>query len=344
MDRVDVIAVVGTSVEDRGEYARWLADLTDREFISAQRLALSPDPVDEAVALAPWCRSRGAVIEFPRIVPTVEMIGALAESSAATRLCGIVCVVDAPHLLADLQRDSYARRHVVREGHALDTQHVAHAMLAVTQIEFASTVVLAHWEALPTAELAMLMALIAHLSPRARLRLQSVGADQPASRDAYGVGQERPGWVALLNDEFVPHMTDRRVGAFRYLHERPLHPERLRRLLDERIEKGEFGNVIRSAGFCRLATRFGTVARWDHVGSMISFDPLASDDDLAADGELLSLGQDIGFIGIDLRERQLAAALDEAALTDEEFAAGADLWADLVDPFPAWETARDLWD
>nr|WP_243752384.1 GTP-binding protein [Leucobacter weissii] len=136
-------------------------------------------------------------------------------------------------------------------------------------------------------------------------------------------------------------MTDPRVAALRYEQLRPFHPGRLLRLLNERVEPGEFGTIIRSAGFCRLATRPRVIAEWNHVGSMFSLEPLASDDRLLPDDEILALGQDLAVIGLDLRRRELVAALDEAALTDREAAAGPTSWAEFSDPFPAWHTADE---
>ncbi|GGF43681.1 hypothetical protein GCM10010922_19030 [Microbacterium sorbitolivorans] len=123
---------------------------------------------------------------------------------------------------------------------------------------------------------------------------------------------------------------------------RPLHPARLGVLLDERIEPGEFGTLIRSMGFCRLATRPHAVTEWNHVGGMISFDPLGRDDALGDDEEILAVGQELGLIGIDLDVRALTRALDDPALTDEELAAGPAEWAKFADPFPAWpRVAKD---
>jgi G3E family GTPase len=111
-------------------------------------------------------------------------------------------------------------------------------------------------------------------------------------------------------------------------------------LLD-RVEAGEFGNVVRSAGFCRLATRPHITAQWEHVGRMISLEPLTSDERLVEGEELLAVGQDIAFIGIDVDQDALAAALDDVALTDDELAEGPAAWAGFEDPFPVWQTASD---
>ncbi|UOR00842.1 GTP-binding protein [Leucobacter allii] len=361
MDRVNITAVVGACAPERQQYARRLAAAPPRMLVSAARLAMSPDPLDEALALAPWSdRASGAVVEFPAEVPVAGIIGAFAEGAEDLQLREIVCVVDALHLMQELARDDYAVRRVPgRPG----IDGIARALLAATQIEFASTVVLVNWEAVETPELSTAMALVSHLAPAARLRLHRDGEDSGsgaagASGGGFGAAQERPGWVAILNGDFDPHMTDPRVRAFRYEQLRPFHPGRLARLLDERIEAAAFGTVLRSVGFCRLATRPGVVARWDHVGRMISFDPLALDgpavrfdaargaDDAGVTAELgsewadaaglLALGQDLAVIGLDLDVDGLRAALDEAALDDAEFAAGPASWIGLPDPFPSW--------
>lgn len=333
MDQVDVIAVVGTCTPERARYAEHLAAATERLPISAARLGMSADPVDEAQALAPWSDlPGGCAIEFPAAVPVTELIGRLAHATSPARLAGIHCVVDAAHLVEDLARDDYLVRTVPRG----EREFRARAMATVTQIEFATTVVLANWEQVDTERLSVVLALLSALGPSARLRLHPAPAAAPDAVTRVAAVQRRPGWIALLNDAFDPHMTDPRVGAVRFQSLRPFHPARLQRLLDEEIEPGRLGTVVRSAGFCRFATRPGVTAQWDHVGSMISFIPTASDDDLRDDEDMLSPGQDIAFIGLDLDRDGLVRRLEEACLDDAEFTAGPSAWAAYEDPFPAW--------
>lgn len=340
MDAVGVIAVIGTCAPERRRHAQKLAELTNRAFVPASRLAGSPDPAEEAAVLASWTDpSTGAVVEVPDGVPITEAIGAFTDSDHRTRLLAVVCVVDAAHVLGDLHRDDYLPVRDATSGVAAPLE--ARAQLTARQIEFASTIVLVNWRALSTPELSVVMALMNHLSPRARLRMDQGMIAQPDRGEMYSVEQDRPGWVCLLNERFDPHMTDPRVSAFRYEQVRPLHPGRLLQLLNDRIEPGEFGTVTRSAGFCRLATRPGIVAQWEHVGRVISLNPLAIDDQLADEEELLALGQDLAFFGIDLDHAGLIGALDSAALTDAELAAGPGVWATFPDPFPAWTRAAD---
>lgn len=337
MAEVDVVAVVGVCGPERLRYARELAADTGRLFVPASRLAMSPDPAGETTALVPWVtNAEGVVIEFPVGLPVTEIIGALSLDDNDAVLREVVCVADALHLVDDLRRDSYSHRRLTAEV----TQSMAHSLLAATQLEFASTIALVNWEALSTPDLSTVMALVSHISPWARVHLRGDNDHRAAPGEHYGVGQARPGWVSLLSADFPPHMTDPRVSALRYENVRPLHPGRLQTLLHDRLEPGEFGSVIRSAGFCRLATRPHMVAHWEHVGCMISFEALAPDDEFGGSDDLLAVGEDIAFFGLDMDRLALIGALDEAVLTDEELIAGPAEWATFSDPFPAWNVAR----
>ncbi|MGO1507655.1 MAG: GTP-binding protein [Microbacterium sp.] len=338
MDQVDVVAVVGACAPERQRYTLRLSAGTRRTLIPATRLETEPEPALTAASLVPWAdQSAGAVVEFPSTVPSAEIIGALTDPEAATRLIGMICVVDAAHLLEDLAVDDFLVSE--RDAFGEPTDYVARASLTVTQLEYASMIVLVGWEAIPTPELSTVMALISALAPHARLRLDQDGVDCISPDHAFTSGQDRAGWVSVLNGDADPHMTDPRVGAFRYEQLRPFHPQRLSDVLMHRFDTGEFGQVVRSAGFCRLASRPRTVLQWDHVGRTIAFH-IASESH-EQDAELLAVGQDLAFIGLDLDRAALAAALDQAALTDEELTAGPAAWARYADPFPASVTADD---
>ena len=337
MDPVDVVAVVGVCAGERAAYAQRLATATGRMLVPARSLLVGHDPLERAEELAPWSPSAaGAVIEFPTDVSALDIIGTLAGKRSATRLIGIVCLVDATHILDDIQRDDYAvQASPLGRG---DRIYTSRALLAITQMEYASTIVLVNWDALETNDLSTAIAIVNTVSPRARVRLERRTEASDLHLEYYDQAQTRPGWVAILNEECPPHMTDPRVRSFRYEHIRPLHPGRLEHLLDERIQPGEFGIVLRSAGFCRFATTPHITTQWDHVGQMISLTPLMPDAPSASDDEVLSFGQDLAIIGLDLNVDGLTAALDETALTDDEFAAGPMVWATFPDPFPERQT------
>lgn len=334
-DGPGAVAIVGTCPPERAGYARHFASRTGRTLHTAARVSLSADPVDEAIALAPWSGDQGSVIEFPPTVSPTEIIGRFAHPDSPARLTGMICVVDTAHLIDDILREDYIVRHL---GHG--RVHRARALATVTQIEYASSIVLTGWDALSTPDLSQMMAVVSALAPRARLRLHPAPVLAPETAVAQPAAQDRPGWICVLNDEHEPHMTDPHVSSMRYQSPRLFHPGRLRRLLDEGIENGDFGTVLRSVGFCRLATRPGTTAHWEHVGTMFSLPPVGTDEELGQDGEMLAIGQDIAFIGLDLDHPALSRALDEATLSDDEFAAGPEAWSRFADPFPAWISAE----
>jgi G3E family GTPase len=165
---------------------------------------------------------------------------------------------------------------------------------------------LVNWASLDTPDLSTVMALVSHLNPHARLRLDHPEAHLMPLLHAHSPVHAGAGWVKMLNGTFDPHMTDARVSAVRYEQARPFHPKRLQGVLNERFDSGECGTIVRSSGFCRLATRPGITAHWNHVGTMISFSPLAHDDERHADDELL---------------------------------AGPQAWLAFADPFPVWHPA-----
>jgi len=210
----------------------------------------------------------------------------------------------------------------------------ARARQAALALEIATRVVWVNWEQVPSAALAMQMALASHLNPAATLRLTrdphaDLHAGAPRAHETEML--ERAGWVRALNDEHDPFMRDNRVATLRYDQVRPFHPARLQSTLD-RLDAGAAGRLIRSAGFCRLASRPGILARWEHVGSAMWIEPIGTDDGR------MGVGQEIAFTGLDLSAPRLRHLLDTAALTDDELAAGPTAWVALDDPLPAWPT------
>lgn len=259
----------------------------------------------------------------------VAVESAIAEISAepGTSLREVICVVEASGFFDDILEEHY----FAVDGTS-PTLYVAQALRMVQHIEHASALLVTDWAQLDTRDLSILLAALSHLAPAARIRLEGSAADAPPT--SWSELTHQPGWVHVLNSEHEPHMTDIRVSSFRYEQIRPFHPGRLHRLLESKLGRGTFGAVLRSAGFCRLATRPGILGSWEHVGQMISLEPLARDDDGGINP--LSVGQELAFIGIDLDHDALRRALDAATLTDAELTAGPRAWSRFADPFPQW--------
>jgi hypothetical protein len=324
---VKVVGIVGVCAQERRRYARRLA--------AAHRW-----PIVEALRSVPPSRlaeSLSAAVAGGALAPTLlfdagdrwdapELIGALGEGGTAgddaARLAQLVAVVDVAHLFDDLEAGPRGER-------------------LVQDIEFASTVVLVNWQPLATSDLSMVMALVNHLAPHARLR-----PDQPAANLDLDLGavrreQDGAGWTKLINGTFTPYMTDPRVGGFVYENVRPFHAGRLADGLEGDIGHGRYGRLVRSAGFCALASRPGRVAQWSQVGPIVGIEPLPLPDfsPLGASPPL-AVGQELAVIGLDLDRPGLTRALDVCVLTDRELAEGPLAWMAYRDPLPEWDSVE----
>jgi G3E family GTPase len=260
----------------------------------------------------------------------VDLLHAIAARGGVT--VEAVCVVDARHMIGDLLDEAPLVASPVPGDPRGDVG--ARARQAALALEIATRIVWVNWEQVPTAALAVQMALASHLNPGATLRLTrdpraDLSVDNPRAHESEVL--ERAGWVRALNDEHDPYMRDHRVSTLRYDQVRPFHPARLQSALD-RLDDGAAGRLVRSAGFCRIASRPGILARWEHVGSAMWLEPIGTDDGR------MGLGQEIAFTGLDLSAPRLRHLLDTATLTDAELAAGPDAWTALDDPLPAWPT------
>ena len=105
------------------------------------------------------------------------------------------------------------------------------------------------------------------------------------------------------------------------------------RLVGARLDSGEFGTVLRSKGFFRLATRPDVIGLWSQAGAVARFEPAADAEASAESGESARYAQELVFIGTELRPDALRQALSDCLLTAEESRPAAE-----HDPFPAWDT------
>lgn len=337
--RSQVIAVIGACAPERHSYARRIADQHWAPLVSAQQM--EQDGLDAASVIQharQWMEADTVVLEYPLQNPALHIIGELADVTTPGELTDLVCLVDAVHLLRDLASSDQVK--LADYEHDAGAVFASRAELVVTQIEYASTVVLVNTESISVYELNRVLALISHLAPKAHLDLAApTGYQRPRpSQGCFTMEQTSAGWVSLLNGDFAPQFKDSSVVALRYEQLRPFHPERLHALM-HRLLKDHAGGLLRSAGFCHLATRGHITAQWNHVGSRLTLSPAAFDHQYSAEDEPLAFGQDLALIGIDLDPRKITSGLDAAALTDQELTAGPALWSTFIDPFPEWSTA-----
>ncbi|WP_336857475.1 GTP-binding protein [Sinomonas albida] len=331
---VSVVAIVGVCEPEGRRYARRLATAHHWPLVEALRSVPSARLAASVEAAVGGRGGTVAVFDAAGRWGSAELIGALgsagagsAEGSAAddgeARLAQLVAVVDVAHFFDDLADDAGAA-----EGATTPTERL------VESIELATTVVLVNWEPLSTPDLSMHLALVNHLNPRARLRVDQPAASLDLELGEIARDQDGAGWMALINRDFAPYMTDRRVSGFVYEQVRPFHAGRLAAALEGEIGSGRYGRLVRSAGFCTLASRPGILAQWHQVGGVVGLEPLAA----PVGGGMLAIGQELGVVGLDLDREGLVGALDACALTDAELAEGPFAWMAYEDPLPAWES------
>lgn len=315
------IAIMGVCAPERRAYAeRTAIALTLPLHVLRLADLRSPHALPHP---RPRTDADAVVVDLGSDVDLIHAIGARGGAEVEA-----VCVVDARHMIGDLLDDAPLAASARTGDPRGDVG--ARARQASLALELATRIVWINWELVPTPALAVQMALASHLNPTAVVRLSRDPVSDLRS-DAVHEGEilERAGWVHALNGEHDPYMRDNRVLTLRYEQLRPFHPARLSTALD-RLDEGAAGRLVRSAGFCRLASRPGILARWEHVGSAMWIEPLGTDDGR------MGMGQEIVFTGLDLSAPKLRHLLDQAALTDDELAAGPSTWATFDDPLPAW--------
>lgn len=253
------------------------------------------------------------------------------DNEAATRLGDLVTVLDASRFWHDLRREGPAH-----PGADSDDDRTLGDLL-VEQIEWATVVVINKTDLVSAAACDDIRDFVRLLNPSSHVVCSHLGHDSaahdwPAPRgDVLTWLQRSPGWVAQLNGETLLWQSDFGLTCVVYREPRAFHPERLADFLANRA--GDAGEILRSRGLFRLASRVGIIGSWSSAGPTVTFEPTGMS---PADAES-PWGQEIAFFGRNLDAARLVALLDECLLTDRELLAGPALWALLTDPFPYWD-------
>ncbi|MFZ4893841.1 GTP-binding protein [Plantibacter sp. Mn2098] len=333
-----VILVLGACPPERRTIARQIAG-------SASALVTIERPmgvdgigtlVDEAIDallarafLDPSPSPRRLVLDCGTTVQPVDAVGAVLARAPEVRLDAVVTAVDASHILQDLDDDRWI-------GHSADDTivYTSRAAIVMEQIEYADTIAVTGRQGVEHGRLAVLLALLSHLNPTALVRLADARrpsryTDSPFDVDRFSGS---PGWVSKINGEHTPWIEHPRVSTMLFESARPMHPERLLALFDGPIESRRFGRIVRTSGFCRLASRSTQVGLLQQVGTMLELEPTSfSSADPGA-----PLGQELVFTGIDVDQPALIAALHDCTLTDAELTADPVTWAGYPDAFTLW--------
>ena len=278
--------------------------------------------------------------------------------SQLARLDTMVTVVDACNFLNDyLSSDALADRNLAVSEE--DDREVV--VLLVEQVEFADVIVINKTDLLTPKKLDQLEAILRSLNATARIVRAERGRAPLAEvlntgRFDLERASEAPGWMAVLRGQEQPETAEYGITSFVYRARRPLHPERFWKFINgKRLAK----RLLRSKGFCWIATRPDWVGLWSQAGQVAELSPHAvwwdsvpeaewPDDPESRLGILCQFEgafgnrrQELVFIGRKLDETAIRAALDACLLSDAEMAGGPAVWATFADPLPEWPTPQE---
>jgi G3E family GTPase len=267
------------------------------------------------------------------------------------RLDTMVTVVDAGDFLREYLASEDLRDRGIALGEEDDRTVVD---LLVEQVEFCDVLVLNKVDRADPGDLARLEAILYRLNPGAeivRARFGEVPLDRVLDTRRFDLQKaaESAGWMRELRGEHTPEAEEYGISSFVYRDRRPFHPGRLYEFFHQDRE-----GVLRAKGFFWLASRPAFVGMYSQAGGAARIEPAGcwlaatpkSDwpDDPEQVQEVLDdwdprfgdRRQELVFIGVDMDQEALVAAIDGCVLTDGELAGNEADWAELTDPFATW--------
>ena len=251
--------------------------------------------------------------------------------SDVARLDTMVTVVDASTFLVELARgEALTDRGLA----AAEGDHRSIADLLVDQVEFADVLLVSKTDLVSERAASTVETTLRRLNPRARLMRTVAGVVELGAVLDTGLydpvaAEQSPGWDEEIAGGHTPETEEYGISSLTFRADRPFHPQRLFSAL------GEMQGLLRSKGFCWIASRPDIVAIWSQAGPNLVFEPAQF-----WSSTPMSPGQEIVFIGIRLDRDHIRKLLDSALLTDRELAQGQRSWRAYPDPLPIWDTVH----
>lgn len=322
---------------------------------------LREDLLEEVNKLAKEGRFDYLVIESTGIsepLPVAETFTFADEDGVSlgdvAKLDTMVTVVDAVNFLTDYEQGKYLQD--VGESLGEDDERNV-ADLLVDQVEFADIILVSKTDLVSSDDVERLTAILKTLNTTAEIipiTQGNVDIDDILNTDLFDFerAEQAPGWLAEMRGEHIPETEEYGIGSFSYTARRPFHPEKFHNFLHS-TEK--YGKLIRSKGFFWLASRPEYTGQWSQAGGVATYGfagmfwKAVPKEQWPADKEHLAtideqwvepfgdMRQELVFIGQNLNQDEVAQALDNCLLSNEEILRGRTYWTSLNDPFPAWE-------
>ena len=277
--------------------------------------------------------------------------------SDVARLDTMVTVVDAVNFLKDYQEAKYLKE----SGESLgedDERSVAD--LLVDQIEFADVLLVSKIDLVETDDIEKLNAILRSLNTNAQIIPISQGkvdVENILNTNLFDFekAQQAPGWLKEMRGEHVPETEEYGISSFSYVARRPFYPEKFYKFLHN---TKQYGKLIRSKGYFWLGSRLEYAGHWSQAGGIAHYGfgglfwRAVAKRDWPEDEESLArikenweepfgdMRQELVFIGQGLDKAAMIDALDSCLVTEEDLHKDQEFWANLNDPFPAWEEVR----
>lgn len=274
--------------------------------------------------------------------------------SEISRLDSMVTVVDALNFLKDYDEAEFLNEVGESLGEE-DERSVAD--LLVEQVEFADILLISKTDLVSEQELARLKSILQTLNTEAiqvPIEHGKVPLDKVLNtgRFSFERAQQSPGWLKEMRGEHVPETEEFGISSFSYEARRPFDPQKF---YDFIHSKDIAGKLIRSKGFFWLATRPQLAGSWSQAGGMARYGAAGlfwkavPKEQWPEDPEYLKaieeqwmepfgdMRQELVFIGQGLNKNDVIERLDRCLLTDDQLIQGHHVWAEMPDPFPAWE-------
>ncbi|MEM6582457.1 MAG: zinc metallochaperone GTPase ZigA [Pseudomonadota bacterium] len=322
---------------------------------------LREDLLEEVTKLAREGRFDYLVIESTGIsepLPVAETFTFADESgtslSDVADLDTMVTVVDAVNFLKDFDEAKYLRE----TGESLgDEDQRSVTDLLTDQVEFADVILVSKTDLATKEDVERLEAILKSLNTHAKIipiAKGKVDLDEVLNTRLFDFDRARqaPGWLKEMRGEHVPETEEYGIGSFSFAARRPFHPQRFHRFLHD-IEK--YGKLLRSKGYFWLASRPEYAGQWSQAGGIAHYGFAGmfwksvpkkhwpTDEETLAHIESLwvepfgDMRQELVFIGQDLDQERMTAALNACLLDEEELLRGKQHWLTMFDPFPPWE-------
>jgi len=248
------------------------------------------------------------------------------------RLDTLVTVVDTCTFLPELTRgEALAQRGMA----AADGDGRNISDLLIDQVEFADVILLNKTDLVSEETTTTVETVVRRLNPRAVIRRTTQGIaplDIVLSTELFDpdVAAQAPGWDEEIANGHTPETEEYGISSMTFRADRPFHPYRLSAVLQE------VTGLLRSKGFCWIASRPDIAAIWSQAGPNLTIEPAQ----FWSNTEIPP-GQEIVFIGVHLDREHVAGLLNSALVTDDEFAAGPTEWLRYEDPIPQWASVHD---